>query len=454
MTFRNEAGATFIAVSNNAFTTWERAHTFENFGTFVKSNGTATTACNWLFNNSGALDLQSGTLALNISPTGFTGGTLRFALGGTTPGVDHGKLALAGSQSLGGSVDVSLKNGFTPAPGNTFALVIYGTRMGGFSPISFASVLGADWFSRYDAAGFIVGVRAPVSCLSITNGLIAWWTGDGGTNVLASGNVTPSNGATNDIGFNGQAFHLDGNDDYWSVPDSTNFRPANLTVEGWVSFNGYGGLRTFFGKPYGSGPQDSFTVWLDGTTLRAVVTTPSGFGPILGYPFTPEIGRWYHIAFTFDDTNDLQTLYLDGAPVASGTVTESIVYDTRPLVIGADIENGSYAFFHNGFIDEVTLYDRPLSAMEIASIHRADSVGRCTSTPTLTNFAQLIAPTWSNGVFRTTIVAQNQAARAVVLASENLVTWTPIQTNAPFTGTFLLVDPSATTNRFYRLRIE
>jgi hypothetical protein len=47
-------------------------------------------------------------------------------------------------------------------------------------------------------------------------------------------------------------------------------------------------------------------------------------------------------------------------------------------------------------------------------------------------------------------------AALVLLMSEDLSSWTPILTNAPFTGTFVFEEPAAATPsmRFYRARAE
>ena len=457
ITFHNESGSTFLALNNNAFTTWQNAHTFNNHAgaTFVKSNATGTTTCGWFFNNAGTLDLPRGTLALNVVPTALAGGTLRFALGGTTAGVDYGRLALAGAAALSGGVDVSLEDGFAPTNGGTFALVTYGSRSGTFGPLTLPPAPGGlGWFSRYEGTSFTVGTRVTPPCLSLTNGLVAWWPGDSGTNLLGTGDLISANGATNGAGFIGGAFQFDGINDYLSVPDSTNFRPANLTVEGWVSFSSYGGARVLFGKLYGSS-QESFLVWLQDTTLYGVVSTPGGFSPFLNHALPMQLGRWYHVALTFDDTNDTQTLYLNGGAVASSAVTGSLVYDSGPFMIGGELENGSPAFFHHGLIDEVTLYNRALSAPEINAIFAADSVGRCPLTVPATSIVQLLNPSWSNGVFRATVTGTSAATRAIVEASSDLSSWEPLQTNAPFTGVLSLEDAGAVaTNRFYRIRIE
>jgi hypothetical protein len=43
-------------------------------------------------------------------------------------------------------------------------------------------------------------------------------------------------------------------------------------------------------------------------------------------------------------------------------------YDTQPLLLGRDTENGVPRFFLKGRIDEATIYNRALNPMEIASI--------------------------------------------------------------------------------------
>jgi len=55
-----------------------------------------------------------------------------------------------------------------------------------------------------------------------------------------------------------------------------------------------------------------------------------------------------------------------------------IDYDGHPFQIGADIENGTPSYFFGGLIDEVALFNRALSASEVADIYNAGSAGMCT----------------------------------------------------------------------------
>ncbi|HEV3342661.1 MAG TPA: hypothetical protein VG125_19975, partial [Pirellulales bacterium] len=83
----------------------------------------------------------SGTLNIIGSytqPGGDTsgpGGSLDFTLDGTPaagalPGVNYGQLAVTGAATIGGNVNVSLANGFSPSPGATFQPFLFGSSSG------------------------------------------------------------------------------------------------------------------------------------------------------------------------------------------------------------------------------------------------------------------------------------------------------------------------------------
>lgn len=68
---------------------------------------------------------------------------------------------------------------------------------------------------------------------------------------------------------------------------------------------------------------------------------------------------WVHLAATYDGIN--QRLYVNGAQVASRAQTGAILTSTNPLRIGSN----SFGEYFQGRIDEVRVYNRALSAIEI-----------------------------------------------------------------------------------------
>ena len=80
------------------------------------------------------------------------------------------------------------------------------------------------------------------------------------------------------------------------------------------------------------------------------------------------IDVWTHVAYTYDEVSGDAFLYIDGAEVASGTSAGG------PIDTGtghADIGQlaGSNRFHWDGFIDDVFIYDRPLSVSEIFKLY-------------------------------------------------------------------------------------
>ncbi|MCX6928589.1 MAG: LamG domain-containing protein, partial [Verrucomicrobia bacterium] len=219
----------------------------------------------------------------------------------------------------------------------------------------------------------------PTNCVPLPSGLVSWWQAEGnGSDVLGTNNATLMNGAGFATGKVGQAFSFNGVNQYVSVPDSPSLRPANLTVEGWVNFSTLsGGSRCLFQKPYGVVDSDSFGVVYYAGQLIAAITRASGVGPVLSYNWTPAVGTWHHVAYTFNNASSTQVLFVDGIAVASSAVSGPIVYDTHPFLIGADIQKGALMFFLGGLLDEAALYNRALSAVEIAAIYSAGSAGKC-----------------------------------------------------------------------------
>lgn len=225
----------------------------------------------------------------------------------------------------------------------------------------------------------------PAICTPPPSGIVAWYRGeDNGLDVFDLNDGTLQNGATYTTGKVGRALDLDGINDYVSIPDSPALRPASaLTVEGWFRFDTLipapgENANHLVAKPLGTQFGDSYVMWIsDIGHVRAGICDGTTTCDFVDSGFTVQTNTWYHVAMTFDDTANSLRVFVNGAQVSAITTNKSIVYDSHPLVIGADIENETVQFFHDGKADEVTLYDRALSQTEIQSIYNADSAGKC-----------------------------------------------------------------------------
>ena len=252
-------------------------------------------------------------------------------------------------------------------------------------------------------------------------GIVSWWPGNGNANDIIgtnNGTLSPS-GASYGTGLVGQAFHFDGTSGYVQVPDSPTLKPANVTIEAWVlldpnlpSNNSLGeqivfkkNLQSAWFEGYslskqpidnGDGTSSNrfqFVISLSGTSDQVVINSQT----------IAQRGVWYHVAATYDGNQSI--LYVNGAAEASATAGFALTYDTTPLFIGTtgtwDIENGTYLNYFGGIIDEVSLYNRPLSPAEIYAIYHAGSLGKYSTNSILPNFNLTIDGISTNNIILT-----------------------------------------------------
>ncbi|HLJ95648.1 MAG TPA: hypothetical protein VKU02_20900 [Gemmataceae bacterium] len=87
--------------------------------------------------NAALIELGSGDAAGLLTITGdytqTATGILSLTIGGYRAGVDFGQLAIGGTATLGGMLDVSLANGFTPMSGDSFVVLTFASLSGGFA---------------------------------------------------------------------------------------------------------------------------------------------------------------------------------------------------------------------------------------------------------------------------------------------------------------------------------
>jgi cysteine-rich repeat protein len=220
---------------------------------------------------------------------------------------------------------------------------------------------------------------AAQSCVPAPSGMVAWWTGDGNANDRADGNVgTLQNGAGFTAGFVGQAFSLDGVNDYVSFVN----RPVadiigdRFTIEYWANpgatadrptwgFLGSGVFNT-------NNPIASYDSWLtfgNGT---------GGFQLLTALP-NAVAQTWTHYAVVDDGTR--YRVYVNGVEKYNDVISVNPASaGSRTFAIGQSGFNSGFEQYFMGAIDEFTIYNRGLTASEIQSIYAADGAGKCKNT--------------------------------------------------------------------------
>jgi streptogramin lyase len=209
-----------------------------------------------------------------------------------------------------------------------------------------------------------------VSGTDLPGGAVSSWSGDNTTQDRIGGNNgTLQGGASYGPGEVNQAFSFSGTGDYFQAP--TNGLPtgsSDRTMELWVKVYAFVTTEAMFASygTFGSSGQ-AYGLGTSGSTLFFSDWGTSIFGPSL------QTGVWYHVAVT--NVGNTATLYLDGVAVASGTLPIN-------TGVGTDIYMGSIPGTVgqirrlDGLTDELTVYNRALSATEIQGIYLNGSAGK------------------------------------------------------------------------------
>lgn len=84
--------------------------------------------------------------------------------------------------------------------------------------------------------------------------------------------------------------------------------------------------------------------------------------------------RWHHVAITTRPQNNDVVIYLDGIRSPSQTNDDSIAlhYTNDPITIGCRVGANGPGEFFEGAIDDVKLFSRVLSVLEIAELAKLD----------------------------------------------------------------------------------
>jgi hypothetical protein len=224
------------------------------------------------------------------------------------------------------------------------------------------------------------GGPTTTNCVSRVPGLVGWWRGENNANDnLGVGNGTANGGVSYEPGVVGQAFRIDGASGRINVPDNDAFKLVDaLTIEAWVKLiNRVDGLSLMMRGDDRPG-LDPYFMGVGGGNLDFGISDEVDSD----YVSTPMLlNQWIHVAGTFDAASGSIKLYVDGELKAQKTTTRRPARDLNPNFspgLGIGNVQGSWINFPwDGWLDEVSLYNRALTAEEVAGIYQAGAGGKC-----------------------------------------------------------------------------
>lgn len=212
--------------------------------------------------NSGAIIIRpSAMLAVSGNYAQTSTGTLEAQLGGAPGTGNFGKVAVTGGATLDGALNVTLKNGYAPAQGDSFPVLTFSSVSGDFATKNLPalpnhSVMG----SSYAASEFDVFVAQPAAFTSANQA--AFVEGAAGSfSVTASGPPAP-------------AISEDPND---VLPGNLTFDAATGQLSGTPDA-GSGGIYTLHFTAHngvGADATQTFTLMVDGLPTSTVASLPA-----------------------------------------------------------------------------------------------------------------------------------------------------------------------------------
>ena len=213
------------------------------------------------------------------------------------------------------------------------------------------------------------------------NSLVGWWTMD---DVNSSGSPTDISGRGNNgskvggaaqvsNGKFGKGFEFDGSSGYVRLARNPNVTNA-ITFSSWIYMNG-DGLGGYHGVA------NALTGYLDNDN-RILIRNSDNKVDIQFWAWntndfysTGGLTRnaWHHIVFTaFNNTaNTSLALYIDG--ILNNSANYSLAFPTGNFATRIGRGHNSNTFNFNGSIDDVLIFNRSLSAVEIAALYNSSA---------------------------------------------------------------------------------
>jgi hypothetical protein len=214
----------------------------------------------------------------------------------------------------------------------------------------------------------ILGLVTPIPAAGPDPNLVGFWEFEGDTRDSSGHDRTGTlvGDATFAPGLNGQALSLDGSGDYMTVDGYTGIVGGNpFTIAAWVTSTATND-RTMVCWGTNTGRQR-----VDFRLFQGRLRVEHGSGNLQGDTVLAD-GEWHHVALVVGPNAAIQqpdtVLYLDGKNDSQATTSTSTfdIVANVPVTIGQRRTSNDRAFL--GRLDEVRIYDRVLTADEIAAL--------------------------------------------------------------------------------------
>lgn len=178
-------------------------------------------------------------------------------------------------------------------------------------------------------------------------------------------NTTTYSGSGSGVAFNtnGSTSNVTIADAYWLKPTTA------VTVTAWAFARAQSGFVVFKKNSRGSS-FEGYTLGAATNVWQSVLSSVGGTQTIL--TATKTLNVWTHLAFTF--SRPAMSIYVNGRLANTATHNFDIDHSATDVVIGRSNQSVAQVPF-NGLIDDVRIYNRALTASEVALLASRRGIG-------------------------------------------------------------------------------
>ncbi|MGW1326327.1 LamG-like jellyroll fold domain-containing protein [Streptomyces antibioticus] len=193
--------------------------------------------------------------------------------------------------------------------------------------------------------------------------------------------ATLHNGPTPNVaGKVGTAVQFDGVDDYAATDFAAVNTDVSFSVSAWVKLskmpaegamvatqrgNHQAGFELYYSKSYDRWVFNQYSADTPSATPVRVMQAAAG---------GVKVGEWTHLVGMYAAGDHQLRLYVNGA-LAGSTAYSTAWNSRRSMLIGGGTLGGAPAALFPGAIDEVKVFEKPLSAGEVSSLYSSNSIG-------------------------------------------------------------------------------
>ena len=216
------------------------------------------------------------------------------------------------------------------------------------------------------------------SCAPQPSNMVSWWPGDGNFHDIQGDNDgSTTTGVTFTTGEVNQAFDFQGSS-YVSVPNASNLSiTGDITIDAWVRPTANNGFMHVVSKRDFDNSSVTYELFRNGNETMGFASRNSGFNTSANSGFTVPLDTWSHVAVVISGSTI--TFYLNGVADAPQSYGFARPGTSDVLTIGDAHGSFGDVEFWTGQLDEIELFNRALTDVEILSIYAAGCTGKCRS---------------------------------------------------------------------------